>query len=197
MSAIAFYDSGRLLPLRHELKQKQIEQRNIDAENTRRYIGLAGRGFANMAERTGTVFGARLGSTPQQKDPITKEMVDVDRPYGGGTIGAKASKAEWQKGTMDSESKRREVSHRLGLLMKHVEFGNADRSRRAWGNRDKDALEKEFNNRFTIFSKSLGDTSIRRETLVGNWPDFFTKDTRDELNKIIKALILKYYNKSD
>jgi hypothetical protein len=177
MSAIAFYDSGRLLPLRHELKQKQIEQRNIDAENTRRYMGMAGRGFANMAEKTGTVFGARLGSTPQEKD-ATGAMVDVPQKYGGGTVGAKAAKAEWQKGTMDSESKRREVSHRLGLLMKHVEFGNADRQRRAWGNRDKDALEKEFNNRFTIFSEFAQDTSVQREELVTKWPDFFTKEAK-------------------
>ena len=180
MSAIAFYDSGRLLPLRHELKQKQIEQRNLDAENTRRYIGLAGRGFANMAERTGTVFGARLGSAPTDA-----KGAEVDRPYGGGTIGAKASKAEWQKGTMDSESKRREVSHRLGLLMKHVEFGNADRKRRAWGNRDDAALQSEFNNRFTIFSKHAEDTSIQREELIAKWPDFFTSDAKEQLKVIM------------
>ena len=81
MIAIAFYDSGRLLPYRHDLTQKQIEQRNIDAENTRKYIGYAGGAFANMAERTGTIFGAGLGRLagfgtapapmPTGPDPLT------------------------------------------------------------------------------------------------------------------------------
>ena len=106
MSAIAFYDSGRLLPYRHDLKQKQIEQRNIDAENTRKYIGYAGGAFANMAERTGTIFGGRLGKAPavdSEGEPVAK--------YGGGTVGAEYAKAEWQKGMMDDESNRREVTH--------------------------------------------------------------------------------------
>ena len=105
MSAIAFYDSGRLLPYRHDLLQKQIEQRNIDAENTRKYIGYAGGAFANMAERTGTIFGGRLGSATQAKD-ATGKMVDVEQKYGGGTVGAEYAKAEWQKGMMDDESER-------------------------------------------------------------------------------------------
>ena len=116
MSAIAFYDSGRLLPLRHELKQKQIEQRNIDAENTRKYIGYAGGAFANMAEKTGTIFGARLGSAPQQKDATTGAMVDVPQKYGGGTIGAEYAKADWQKGVMDDEESQTEGYSQAGIV---------------------------------------------------------------------------------
>ena len=133
MSAIAFYDSGRLLPYRHDLLQKQIEQRNIDAENTRKYIGYAGGAFANMAERTGTIFGGRLGSATQKKDPITGETVDVEQKYGGGTVGAEYAKAEWQKGMLDDESERRRVTHKLGLLQENVKYAGLNRKQKAWG----------------------------------------------------------------
>ena len=150
MSAIAFYDSGRLLPYRHDLKQKQIEQRNIDAENTRKYIGYAGGAFANMAERTGTIFGARLGSAPTTTD-ATGKTVDAAQPYGGGTTGAEYAKADWQKGVMDDENHRRKVTHKLGLLTENVKYASIIRKREAWGNNDPVEGEKyyEKNNSIT------------------------------------------------
>ena len=165
MSAIAFYDSGRLLPYRHDLKQKQIQQRNIDAENTRKYIGYAGGAFANMAERTGTIFGARLGSTDAE-----------DQKYGGGTVGAEYAKADWQKGTMDDENKRREVTHRLGLLTENVKYGNFQREYEAWGGRDKKVLREAYNDKWDQYLED--SKTMDKLDLIKNYGTMFSKKTR-------------------
>ena len=172
MSAIAFYDSGRLLPYRHDLKQKQIEQRNIDAENTRKYIGYAGGAFANMAERTGTIFGGRLGKAPavdSEGEPVAK--------YGGGTVGAEYAKAEWQKGTLDSESRRREVTHRLGLLTENVKYGNLQRDIEAWKGFDKKVLREAYEKKWDQYLEH--SRSMDKIDLIKNYQSMFSKKTRD------------------
>ena len=176
MSAIAFYDSGRLLPLRHELKQKQIEQRNIDAENTRKYIGYAGGAFANMAEKTGTIFGARLGKAPQQKDPITGETVDAPQKYGGGTVGAEYAKADWQKGMMDNEDHRRTVTHKLGLLTENVKYSTLRRHHEAWGGIDDKAAKEQFDNRWEQYHLDVKGGTMTKAELIQKYHDFFEPD---------------------
>ena len=188
MSAIAFYDSGRLLPYRHDLKQKQIEQRNIDAENTRKYIGYAGGAFANMAERTGTIFGARLGSTPQQKDPTTGAMVDVPQKYGGGTTGAEYAKADWQKGMMDNEDHRRTVTHKLGLLTENVKYSTLRRHHEAWGGIDDKAAKEQFDNRWEQYHLDVKGGTMTKAQLIQKYHDFFEPDV---LN------LVKEYNAKD
>ena len=187
MSAIAFYDSGRLLPYRHDLLQKQIEQRNIDAENTRKYIGYAGGAFANMAERTGTIFGGRLGSTDAE-----------GQKYGGGTVGAEYAKAEWQKGTLDSESRRREVTHRLGLLTENVKYGNLQRDIEAWKGRDKKVLREAYESKWTQYLEDLKDGNTKLD-LIRKYQVLFSPDTRDlydayleETDEKVKASLLKH-----
>ena len=170
MSAIAFYDSGRLLPYRHDLKQKQIEQRNIDAENTRKYIGYAGGAFANMAERTGTIFGAGLGSTD------TKDL-----KYGGGTVGAEYGKAAWQKGVMDEENNRRSVTHKLGLLMENVKYGNLQRDYEAWGGRDKKILRTEYDKRWGQHIEDSKAGMLSKLDLMTRYSDMYPKATRDAI----------------
>ena len=179
MSAIAFYDSGRLLPYRHDQKQKQIEQRNVDAENTRKYIGYAGGAFANMAERTGTIFGARLGSTPQEKD-ATGAMVDVPQKYGGGTTGAEYAKADWQKGMMDNEDHRRTVTHKLGLLTENVKYSTLRRHHEAWGGIDDKAAKEQFDNRWEQYHLDAKDGSMDKALLILKYHDFFEDDEYSE-----------------
>ena len=185
MSAIAFYDSGRLLPYRHDLLQKQIEQRNIDAENTRKYIGYAGGAFANMAERTGTIFGGRLGSAPQKKDPVTGkpvidpetgETVDVEQKYGGGTVGAEYAKAEWQKGMLDDESERRRVTHKLGLLQENVKYAGLIRKQKAWGDYKEDDVKDYYDKRWKSYMEDQRGGLMSKTQLMRNYKDLFTED---------------------
>ena len=191
--AIAFYDSNRLLPYRHDLKQKQIEQRNQDAERTRQYIGYAGGAFANMAERTGTIFGGRLGSAP-----AVDAKGEAIAKYGGGTVGAQASQAEWQKGITDEDNKRRQVTHKLGLFMKNVEYGNLQQQGKAWGWRDRDKLETGWNKMFDMYIKDSNQMSKydlivkykhlfpkATQTLLG---DYAAAKTDDDREKIMKEL---------
>ena len=182
MSAIAFYDSGRLLPYRHDLKQKQIEQRNIDAENTRKYIGYAGGAVANMAESTGTFFGARLGSASQEKDSAGN-MVDVEQKYGGGRTGAEYAKADWQKGTMDDENHRRTVTHRLGLLTENVKYSTLRRKHEAWGGRDPIAGEKEYQKKWVLYMEDVGKAMMTKVELMQKYPDLFTDDDMAQANR--------------
>ena len=172
MSAIAFYDSGRLLPYRHDLKQKQIEQRNIDAENTRKYIGYAGGAFANMAERTGTIFGGRLGSTDAE-----------GQKYGGGTVGAEYAKAEWQKGMLDDESNRRRVTHKLGLLQENVKYEGLLRKYKAWGNIDPKPAEEAYHKRWDQYQEDSKDTP--KIDLIKRYPDLFPKEATRALGKVM------------
>ena len=175
MSAIAFYDSGRLLPYRHDLKQKQIEQRNIDAENTRKYIGYAGGAFANMAERTGTIFGARLGKAPTTTD-ATGKTVDAAMPYGGGTTGAEYAKADWQKGVMDDENHRRKVTHKLGLLTESVKYASIIRKREAWGDFDNVAGEKNYEKRWASYLADVTARAMSKTELMRTYKDLFSED---------------------
>jgi len=175
MSAIAFYDSGRLLPYRHDLKQKQIEQRNIDAENTRKYIGYAGGAFANMAERTGTIFGARLGKAPTTTD-ATGKTVDATLPYGGGTTGAEYAKADWQKGVMDDENHRRKVTHKLGLLTESVKYASIIRKREAWGDYDPVAGEKNYEKRWKQYLADVTARAMSKTELMRTYKDLFSED---------------------
>ena len=174
MSAIAFYDSGRLLPYRHDLKQKQIEQRNIDAENTRKYIGYAGGAFANMAERTGTIFGGRLGSATQAKD-ATGKMVDVEQKYGGGTVGAEYAKAEWQKGMLDDESERRRVTHKLGLLQENVKYAGLIRKQKAWGDYKESDIKDYYDKRWESYMSDQNKHTMSKIQLMRNYKDLFTE----------------------
>ena len=167
--AIAFYDSNRLLPYRHDLKQKQIEQRNQDAERTRQYIGYAGGAFANMAERTGTIFGGRLGSAPAGK-------------YGGGTVGAQASQAAWQKGITDEENNRRDVTHKLGLLMKQVEYGNAQRDWEAWYGRDKKVLRTAYDSKWEQHLEDQRTGALTKIQLMQKYSDLYDANTNKLLN---------------
>jgi len=184
MSAIAFYDSGRLLPYRHDLKQKQIEQRNVDAENTRKYIGYAGGAFANMAERTGTIFGARLGSAPQTTDPMTGETVDVPQKYGGGTTGAEYAKADWQKGMMNSENHRRDVTHKLGLLTENVKYATLIRKREAWGDIDPVAGKEEYKKKWEQYMEDVKTHQFSKIELMERYSDLFPKEARKQIGNI-------------
>ena len=188
MSAIAFYDSGRLLPYRHDLKQKQIEQRNVDAENTRKYIGYAGGAFANMAERTGTIFGARLGKAPTTTD-ATGETVDAPQKYGGGTTGAEYAKADWQKGMMDNEDHRRTVTHKLGLLTENVKYSTLRRHHEAWGGIDDKAAKEQFDNRWEQYHLDAKDGTMDKAQLILKYHDFFEAD-------VVNA-VKDYYSKDE
>jgi hypothetical protein len=183
MSAIAFYDSGRLLPLRHELKQKQIEQRNIDAENTRKYIGYAGGSFANMAEKTGTIFGGRLGSAPAVDD-----KGEAIAKYGGGTTGAEYAKADWQKGMMDNEDHRRTVTHKLGLLTENVKYSTLRRHHEAWGGIDDKAAKEQFDKRWEQYHLDVKDGTMNKAELIQKYHDFFEPDVSN---------LVKEYNAKD
>ena len=183
--AIAFYDSGRLLPYRHKQLSEQIAQRNQDAERTRQYIGYAGGAFANMAEKTGQIFGADLysgykGQQPQeagaQKVGLKLKKDQQPQEYFGGTIGRDMRKAGWQKDITDQENQRREVTHKLGLHMKAVEMGNIQQAGRAWGWRDRDKIEKTWNK---IYDAYIADTQqLSKYDLVVKYKGLFPKATQ-------------------
>ena len=173
--AIAFYDSGRLLPYRHKQLSEQIQQRNQDAERTRQYIGYAGGAFANMAEKTGQIFGADLYSGYQQgKEGDPKQV------FYGGTTGRDVAKSGWQKGITDEENNRREVTHRLGLLMKNVEYGNLQRDYEAWGGRDKKVLRKAYNDTWEahLEEQKMGIPKIE---LMQKYSSLYDKETNQLL----------------
>ena len=187
--AIAFYDSGRLLPYRHKNLSEQIQQRNQDAERTRQYIGYAGGAFANMAERTGQIFGADLYSGYRGHPDTARKAGGQEvsfkgekqpQEYFGGTIGRDTAKAGWQKGVTDQENRRRETTHRLGLLMKNVEYGNFQRDWEAWGGRDKEALRKNYTTRWEQYIKDsqLGEDKL---LLMSRYSDMYDQDTQDKL----------------
>tara|TARA_Y100000588_G_scaffold85111_1_gene90208 strand:- start:2534 stop:4822 length:2289 start_codon:yes stop_codon:yes gene_type:complete len=183
--AIAFYDSGRLLPYRHKNLSEQIQQRNADAERTRQYIGYAGGAFANMAERTGQIFGADLysgykGQQPQeagaQQAGLKLKTDQQPQEYFGGTIGRDMRKAGWQKDITDQENQRREVTHKLGLHMKAVEMGNIQQNGKAWGWRDRNKIEKTWNK---IYDAYIADTQqLSKYELVVKYKNLFPKNTQ-------------------
>ena len=187
--AIAFYDSGRLLPYRHKNLSEQIQHRNQDAEKTRQYIGYAGGAFANMAEKTGQIFGADLYSGYRGHPDTARKAGGQEvsfkgekqpQEYFGGTIGRDTAKAGWQKGVTDQENRRRETTHRLGLLMKNVEYGNVQRDWEAWGGRDKEALRKNYTTRWEQYIKDsqLGEDKL---LLMSRYSDMYDQDTQDKL----------------
>ena len=187
--AIAFYDSGRLLPYRHKQLSEQIAQRNQDAERTRQYIGYAGGAFANMAEKTGQIFGADLYSGHRGHPDTARKAGGQEvsfkgekqpQEYFGGTIGRDTAKAGWQKGVTDQENRRRETTHRLGLLMKNVEYGNFQRDWEAWGGLDKEELRKNYNTRWDQFIKDqqLGEDKL---VIMQRYSDMYDPTTQAKL----------------
>ena len=190
--AIAFYDSGRLLPYRHKNLSEQIQQRNADAERTRQYIGYAGGAFANMAERTGQIFGADLysgykGQQPQeagaQQAGLKLKTDQQPQEYFGGTIGRDMRKAGWQKGITDQENQRRETTHRLGLLMKRVEYGNIERDYEAWSGRDKKVLRTAYNDMWEqhLDASKLGASKM---DLIRQFPALYSKKAQQTLSAL-------------